>query len=141
MKSVNVKKLHKDAVLPTRAYQDDAGLDLYASEDVPYKPNSVLLVPTQIAMEIEPGYVGLIRDRSSVSKSKLKVTAGVVDASFRGHIEVVLLNLSGDHGHIKKGQKIAQMLCVPIATPVVREVLELSGTARGSKGFGSSDIR
>lgn len=140
MKQINVKKLDKNADLPTRNNADDAGLDLYASEDVSYKPGDIIIVPTQVAMEIEPGYVGLVKDRSSVSKTKLKVTAGVVDAGYRGSVDVVFLNLSGEHGCIRKGNKIAQLLIVPVATPVVREVNELSNTARGSKGFGSSGV-
>jgi dUTP pyrophosphatase len=138
MKWINILKLKSEATLPTRAHPEDAGLDLYADEDVSFKPGQVFVVATNVAMEIEPGYVGLVRDRSSISKSGLKTTAGVVDAGYRGSLDVVFINLSGEHGCIKKGQKIAQLLLIPVATPVVREVTALSGTARGVKGFGSS---
>lgn len=138
MKTIQVKKLASDATLPTRANSHDAGMDLYASEDVEYKPNDLIVVPTKISVGIAPGYVGLVRDRSSVSKSKLKVTAGVVDAGYTGEVMVVMLNLSGQHGSIRRGQKFAQMLIIPVVTPEVVEVLHLGQTERGDKGFGSS---
>jgi len=139
MKTIKVKKLSFNAVLPTRAHEWDAGLDLYAAVDIPYKPGDMMLVQTCIAMEIDPGYVGFIRDRSSISKTKLKVTAGIIDAGFKGEVCVALLNLSGEHGCITAGSKIAQILIVPIATPMVVEVNDFNEeSARGSKGWGST---
>lgn len=138
MKTIQVKRLGTEATLPTRSNPTDAGLDLYASADVEFKPNDIVMVPTQIAVGIQPGYVGLVRDRSSVSKTKLKVTAGVVDAGYTGEVMVVMLNLSGQHGSIRRGQKFAQLLIIPVATPEVAEVSHLGLTERGDKGFGSS---
>lgn len=140
MKTINVATLDSDAKIPTRTYQTDAGMDLYALIDVPYQPDDVILVHTGIAVEVPHGYVGLVRDRSSVGKSGLKVTAGVVDPGYTGDVSVVLLNLSGQHGCIKAGQKIAQMLIIPVATPEIVEVTSLQAAAneRGNKGFGSS---
>jgi dUTP pyrophosphatase len=126
------------ATLPTRAHAHDAGLDLYASADTPYKPGEVFVVKTDVAVGIEPGFVGLVRDRSSVSKTGLKVTAGVVDAGYTGECCVVMLNLSGEHGCVRRGQKIAQLLIMPVATPAVVETYSLGESARGVKGFGSS---
>jgi dUTP pyrophosphatase len=133
-----VKKLDKRAILPTRTHTDDAGLDLYAAVDVPYRPGEVFIVPTNVAVAIDKGYVGLMRDRSSVSKTGLKVTAGVVDAGYTGEMSVVLINLSGLHGCIKAGAKIAQFIIIPISLPNVVEVDNLEETERGCKGFGSS---
>lgn len=138
MKKLKTMKMSEDAKLPTRAHADDAGADLYASADVSYKPGDIIVVPTQVAMGIESGYVGLVRDRSSVSKKGLKVTAGVVDAGYTGEVQVVLLNLSGKHGCIQKGEKFAQILILPVATPEIVEVTSLADSARGAKGFGSS---
>lgn len=138
MKQIKVKRLDTQAMLPTRAHAHDAGLDLYCLMDTSYKPGEVVKVPTGVAMDIEPGYVGLVRDRSSVSKQALKVTAGVVDAGYTGEVCVMLLNLSGEHGCIRAGQKIAQVLIVPVALPEVIEVEAVAASARGDKGFGSS---
>jgi dUTP pyrophosphatase len=140
MEPIKIKKLHPEAVLPTRAHPNDAGMDLYALADVPYKPGDCIVVPTGVAISVPEGYVGLVRDRSSVSKQRLKVTAGVIDAGYTGESCVVLLNLSGEHGCIKRGSKIAQMLLIQVATPAVEEVVELAASPRGAKGFGSSGV-
>lgn len=139
MQLINVKKLDENATIPTRAHDEDAGLDLYSSADVGYTADQlIVVVPTGIATEIVDGYVGLIRDRSSVSRSGLKVTAGVVDAGYTGEIVIVFLNLSKKAGVISKGQKIAQMLVFAISTPRVRLVDEFRPTTRGENGFGST---
>jgi dUTP pyrophosphatase len=99
----------------------------------------VIKVPTGVAIEIPPGYVGLIRDRSSVSLTGLKVTAGVIDAGYTGEVNVCLLNVAAEHGCIVKGQKIAQILIVPVATPPVEVVKEFTTkSGRKEKGFGST---
>jgi len=138
METLNVQKLSLNAMLPTRAHADDAGLDLYASEDALVYPKAVTLVSTGIAVEVPRGYVGLIRDRSGMSKKLLKVTAGVVDTGYVGEVKVALLNLSSGPIDIKKGDRIAQLLIIPITLPAVREVVELGSSERGASGFGSS---
>ena len=143
MKTINIKRFmddkgEKQGYVPTRAHDTDAGMDLYAAEDTPYKPGDIISVSTKVAVEIAPGYVGFVRDRSSVSKSGLKVTAGIIDAGYTGECVVVLLNLSGQHGCVRKGSKIAQILILPVATPSIFEVGELGASTRGNKGFGSS---
>ncbi len=138
MKQIRIMKLGDRATLPTRGHPNDAGLDLYAAETVDFRPGQVIVVPTHIAMEIPPGYVGLIRDRSSVGKRKLKVTGGVIDAGYTGSVDAVLLNLGGEHGCIRQGERFAQILLLPVATPEVVEVSELTPTSRGSAGFGST---
>ena len=138
VKSVKAVLHSSSAIAPGRANPDDAGLDLYASKNVSYKPGECVIVETEVSIEIPKGYVGLIRDRSSVSKSRLKVTGGVIDAGYTGRIDIVLLNLSGECGCIEAGKKIAQLLIMPVATPTVEIVSSLDSTARGTKGFGSS---
>lgn len=135
-----MKKLTKEATLPTRSHTHDAGLDLYASHDVSYKPNDIIRVPTGVAIAIDVGFVGLLRDRSSVGSKALKVTAGVIDTGYTGEVDVVLLNLSGQHGCIKAGSRIAQLLVMPIALPEVVEVETFTPSERGDKGFGSSGL-
>ena len=138
--SLKVRKLHPKALVPTRGHPTDAGLDLYCFEDVPFRPGQLIKVPTQVAIQIPKGYVGLIRDRSSVSLKQLKVTAGVIDAGYTGEVNVVLLNLSVDHGCVQRGQKIAQILLIPIAAPEVEVVEDFTDTESGrkEKGFGST---
>ncbi len=136
--SLPVKKLSPEAVLPTRAHADDAGLDLYSLEDAALADGEGRIVKTGVAIALPPGHVGLISDRSSMAKRGLKTAGGVIDAGYRGELGVVLLNLSGKMQSVAKGERIAQLLILPVATPAVLEVAELDTTARGDKGFGST---
>ena len=133
-----VKRVSEEAILPTRAHPDDAGLDLYALEDALIAPQAGRLVRTGIAAELPQGHVGMIADRSSMAKKGLKTAGGIIDAGYRGEIQVVLWNLSREEALVKKGERLAQMLILPIATPAVLEVKELGQTSRGEGGFGST---
>lgn len=133
--------MHPDATLPTRAHADDAGLDLYALEAHLLGHEEGRVVRTGIAVALPPGHVGLVADRSSLAKRGLKTSGGIIDSGYRGEIHIVLWNLSGSPVAIAPGERIAQLLVVPIATPAVQEVAtpELLGASeRGTKGFGSS---
>ena len=136
--SIDVLRVSPEAVLPTRAHADDAGMDLYALEDVSLAPHAGRLARTGIALAIPAGFVGLVADRSSMAKKGIKTAGGVIDAGYRGEIQVVLWNLSSQELRIGRGERLAQLLIVPIATPSVREARSLDETARGDKGFGSS---
>ncbi len=130
--------MNKDAVLPTRAHPDDAGLDLYNLEDFLLEPGQGKAVKTGIALAVPQGHVGLVADRSSLGKRGLKTAGGVIDAGYRGEIHIVLWNISGEVFELKRGERLAQLLLIPISTPAVQEVTSLDETARGAKGFGSS---
>ncbi len=138
MMKLNVKRLVPNATLPQRAYEHDAGLDLFCSDKFEISPGQTLSVSIGIAMEIPQGYVGLVRDRSSMGKQGITVLAGVVDAGYRGEIAVVLHNLSAKRLTLEAGAKIAQMLILPVSTMPVVEVQELTPSERGERGFGSS---
>jgi len=133
-----VRRLEAGAVLPTRAHADDAGLDLYSLEDTTVPPGDGTVLRTGVAVAISPGYVGLVCDRSSMARRGLKTAGGVIDAGYRGEIGVVVWNLSREAQAVKKGERIAQMLIVPIATPAPIDSDDLGATARGSGGFGST---
>jgi dUTP pyrophosphatase len=136
MDKLEVKRLHEKAKLPTRANPFDAGLDLYALETIPFKPGELIKVKTGIAVNIPKYCVGLIRDRSSVSLKNLKVTAGVIDPGYMGDISVVITNHSDKYGCIMAGDKIAQLLVLPVFLPQVVEQ-DFIGE-RSDRGFGSS---
>tara|TARA_B100001123_G_C15344360_1_gene1036326 strand:+ start:1004 stop:1426 length:423 start_codon:yes stop_codon:yes gene_type:complete len=136
---LKVKKLSKHARLPSKANQDDAGWDLYASEDVIIEPSERMLVGTDIAMAIPNGYVGLIWDRSGMStKRGVHRFAGVIDSGYRGEIKVCLWNSSNEHCVINKGERMAQLLVQPAPPLPLIEVDRLDSTKRGTGGFGSS---
>lgn len=125
-------------MLPTRAHPDDAGLDLYSLEDVILIPGQGKVTKTGIALALPQGYVGLVADRSSMAKRGIKTAGGVIDAGYRGEIHIVLWNISTEQIQVRRGERIAQLLILPVATPAVREVNTLDETARGAKGFGST---
>jgi len=134
-----VQKLDPDAKLPTKAHATDAGLDLYAIEDATLTYNNLTKVKTGIAVGFDKDTYGLFRDRSSMAAKGIVISGGVIDNDYTGEL-VVMLTLMGsvEPIHIKKGDKIAQMLILPIVYTTLRQVEELPKTDRGNKGFGSS---
>lgn len=134
-----VKKLHKDAKLPTHGHPGDAGMDFYAIKDVYFPALGQAQVPTGIAVEIPEGCVGLVWDKSSISFGHgLKIMGGVIDASYRGEIIMSLRNLSDKDFTLNKGHKVAQMLIQKFEHCDILEVEELSETVRGEGREGST---
>lgn len=138
MKILEIQKIHPEAKVPTRAYEHDAGLDLSSVEAYTLQPGEGKIFKTGIAVAIDPGYVGLIWDRSSMGKKGIKTLGGVIDSGYRGEIGVILWNISSEPREIQGGERIAQLLIQSVATPQTREVSSLSSTVRGTGGFGSS---
>lgn len=137
--TVKIKKLSPDATLPQYAHRGDAALDLYANTAVTLQPGEKVAIPTGIAMEIPDGYVGLIWDKSGIAiKGGLKTLGGVVDSTYRGEVLVGITNLSHEAYTFERGHKVAQMIIQKKEDVVVEEVSELSDTARGEGGFGST---
>ena len=135
---IEAMKMTPDAVLPTRAHADDAGLDLYALEDFQLTPGEGATVRTGVCLALPKQTVGIIADRSSLAKKGIKTAGGVIDAGYRGEIRVVLWNISGTPIRLLRGERIAQLLILPVATPAGKEVFQLSETSRGDGGFGST---
>jgi dUTP pyrophosphatase len=139
---LDVRKLVSEAKLPSRAHADDAGLDLYSVEDCVLAPGERRAVRTGIAMAIPTGYVGLIWDKSGLAtKAGLKAMGGVIDAAYRGEVQVIVVNLSQESYRVEKGSKISQILIQEVELADVCEVTELSDTIRGEEGFGSTGSR
>jgi len=136
---IRVKKLVPTAKLPTRAH-NSAGYDLYACQNTIIPVGKTVIVPTGIAVEFPHGYVALIWDRSGIGAKGIHRFAGVIDPDYRGPWGVVLCNLSGKPFEITAGDRIAQVLFQTAETWAVEEVNELSNTARGVNGFGSTGI-
>lgn len=137
---LKVKKISPGAKLPVYGHAGDAGMDLFAAEEVVLGRGEVKAVPTGIKMAIPEGYVGLIWDKSGVSLQGVHRLAGVVDAGYRGEVKVVMVNLGKKPYVFKQGQKVAQMLIQPVITVEVVDVGqdELENTSRGEGGFGST---
>lgn len=138
MKTLSIQRLHPDAKIPVRAFEGDAGLDLYTVETYTLKHGEGRIFKTGISIAVDPGYVALIWDRSSMGKKGIKTAGGVIDSGYRGEVGVILWNWSGEAQEIKAGDRIAQLLIQPVVSPVTVEVESLSQTARNVGGFGSS---
>ncbi len=140
--SLRVRRLDERAVLPTRAYPGDAGLDLYALEGGALDPGERASVRTGVAVEIPEGRAGLVLPRSGLAaRHGISVVnaPGLIDAGYRGEIRVLLLNTDrSERFEIAAGDRIAQLVLVAVQTPEVVEVGELAASQRGAGGFGSS---
>jgi dUTP pyrophosphatase len=136
---IEIMRVTQSASLPVRAHSDDAGLDLFGLEEVTLSPREGKVARTGIAIALPQGYVGLVADRSSLAKRGIKTAGGVIDAGYRGELHIVLWNISNEPITLRAGERIAQLLIFPIATPAVKEVKEFDHqTTRGTKGFGST---
>jgi dUTP pyrophosphatase len=141
---LRVKLLEAGARLPVVAHPgEDLGYDLFALEGIILESRATARVRTGIAVEARHPETGkplglLVRDRSSMAARGIATTGGVIDAGYRGEILVLMTNLGDAAFEIKAGDKIAQMIPVPVLTGEVQEVETLEGSARAEKGFGSS---
>ncbi len=128
--------------MPTRAHQGDAGLDLCALEAVVLEPGERARVRTGLAIELPPGHAGLVLPRSGLAARHgiaLVNAPGLIDEGYRGELQVLLLNTDRDQAcGLAAGDRIAQLVVVPVAIAEPVEVAELAPAVRGEGGFGSS---
>ena len=137
--AVRVKKNNPDSIMPSKATAYDAGWDLYSCEEKFVPANGRAMINTGICLEIPRDYAGLIWPRSGLAvKNGIDVFAGVIDAGYRGEVQVCLYNSSEQELAIKKGDRIAQILFQEITRFRLVESDTLSDTDRGEGGFGSS---
>ncbi len=141
---LRVKLLEQGARAPVVAHPgEDLGYDLFALDGVALEPQATVRVRTGIAVEARHPRTGaplglLVRDRSAMAARGIATTGGVIDAGYRGEILVLMTNLGAAAVELKAGEKIAQMIPVPVLTGAVEEVENLEDSARAGKGFGSS---
>jgi dUTP pyrophosphatase len=137
-----VVKLKDEAQMPTRAHEGDAGLDLYACEAAHIGPGERWSVGTGVGVEIPAGHAGLVLPRSGLARDHgiaLVNAPGLIDSGYRGELRVLLLNTDpAETFRVEPGERIAQLLITPIATPEPVEAAELTESVRGRSGFGSS---
>ncbi|MBR3973571.1 MAG: dUTP diphosphatase [Oscillospiraceae bacterium] len=143
MSTIAVKKLNKNAILPTYGSPEAAGADLYACLEAPVtiEAGETAFIPTGFAMEVPKGCAGLIYARSSLGTKRGLAPAnkvGVIDSDYRGQVMVALHNHGKVSQTVAHGERIAQLLITPVLTPGYEEAEELTDTARGQGGFGST---
>lgn len=141
---VNIKLLNPEVIVPTYAYEGDAGVDLRSAIDAFIDPGERILVPTGLAISIPDGYAGFVQPRSGLAINhgiSLVNTPGLIDSRYRGEIKVIMINLDKESSfQIKKNDKIAQLVIQKVENVAFQVVEELDNTARGAGGFGSSGI-
>ena len=132
-------KLDDGAFIPERAHEDDAGLDLkYPDENVTVRVGQSVVIDTGIHVQIPRGYVGMLKSKSGLNVKYGLQNEGVIDAGYTGSIVVKLYNNGQRDILVEHGDKIAQLVILPIITPEIELVDELEETERGNAGFGST---
>jgi len=135
---IKIKKLKENAKLPTYHYLGDIGMDLYSMETVTVPPLGHHRFWHGFALEFPEGYGAIIMDKGSISKAGFAHMGGVYDAGYRGEYNTLLVNLSDRSYTFEEGDKVSQLVIVPVAIAKLEEVEELSESARGEGRFGST---
>lgn len=142
MIELEVLRLRENAVLPERAYAGDAGLDLATCQRIELAPGERALVSTGLAVAIPEGYAGFVQPRSGLAARDgiaLVNSPGLIDSGYRGEVQVILLNTDRERTFVAApGERIAQLVVLPVPELGVREVDALPASERGVRGFGSS---
>ncbi len=137
-----VTRLRPDAVLPSRAHEGDAGLDLTTCERVELGPGERAVVPTGVAIALPDGFAGFVQPRSGLAARHgitIVNAPGLIDSGYRGELRVVLLNTDREHTFVAEpGDRIAQLVVLAVAGVEPVEVAELPASVRGTAGFGST---
>ena len=130
--------LEKGAYAPERAHEADAGLDLRSPIKIPVYPGKSAVIDTGVRVGIPKGYVGMLKSKSGLNVRYGLQSEGVIDSGYTGTIIVKLCNLGERAIMVEKGDKISQLVILPIVTPDIEIVSELEGSERGDNGFGST---
>ena len=137
-----IQRLRADAVVPDRAYEGDAGLDLAACERIELAPGERAVVGTGLAVAIPEGYAGFVQPRSGLADRHgitIVNSPGLIDSGYRGELKVILLNTDTTHGFVvEPGMRVAQLVVLAVPDVAAVEVDELPASVRGARGFGSS---
>ena len=140
---LKIKKIDDSAIIPNYAHNTDSGMDLYSIEDKIIRPSETALIKTGLKIELPANTEAQIRPKSGIAlKHSVTVlnTPGTIDEGYTGEIQVILINHGERLYKINKGEKIAQMVIMPVIRVQVEEVNELQETSRGLGGFGSTGL-
>ena len=138
---IKVKRLVSEAVIPQYEHPGDSGADIVAITECVLQPLQRAVMDTGLSAELPAGFEIQVRPKSSLAKNHgitVLNTPGTIDSGYRGEIRVILINLGSEPFYIHRGQKIAQLVLSPIVRAAFEEADELSGSGRGSSGFGST---
>jgi len=138
---IKIKKLNPEAIIPTYGHPgEDAAMDLYSLDNCELKPGERKVFPLGFALEFSKSFAAIVKDKSSLPNFHgLHTMGGVYDSGYRGEYNVLLINLGAKTVQIVKGQKIAQLMIIPVEFAQLEEVAELDNTSsRGTGAFGST---
>jgi len=135
--TINVQ-LDDRALMPTRAHAWDAGLDIMTPDNFIISGRGSRLIDTGVHVEIPQGYVGILKSKSGLNCNNSITSEGVIDAGYTGSIKVKLYNNSDSWYEFQYGDKLTQLLIVPVETPAPKKVDKIKGSERGDDGFGST---
>ena len=135
---IKVKKLKSDAIIPNYALEGDVGLDMYSLEECDIQPGQRHVFELGFAMEFPTGFGAFVMDKGGMAFKGLHTMGGVYDAGYRGEYNVQLINLDSKPYKVSKGDKIAQLVILPVSIAKLVEVDELSDSQRGQGKFGST---
>ena len=142
MIKIQIKLLDEDLPMPRYQHEGDAGLDLPSRVDYVLEPGERAMIPTGIAVAIPRGYAGFVLPRSGLASRHgiaLVNSPGLVDAGYRGEMSIIMINTDKREAfHIKRGDRIAQLVIQKVVEATTIQVSELDATSRGSGGFGST---
>jgi dUTP pyrophosphatase len=144
---IRFRRTTPDAIVPSYAHEGDAGMDLCATRDVTLRPGESAMVGSGIAIQLPRGFAGFVHARSGLGSKGLviKHSTGVIDSGYRDEIKLVLFNnnpITSDRVfHVKKGDRVAQLVIQHVACATMVEVKSLDETERGTGGFGSTGIK
>jgi dUTP pyrophosphatase len=144
MTRVAIRRLREDALVPQRAYADDAGVDLSACDRHALGPGERAVIGTGLAVEIPAGYAGFVQPRSGLAAGHgitVLNTPGLIDSGYRGEVKIILLNTDRDETFVvEPGMRIAQLVVQAIEEVELVEATELAESERGARGHGSSKV-
>src|SRR3989339_2039307 len=135
---IKIKKLKENAKLPRYMHPGDVGMDLYSIETVTIPPMGHYRFWHGFAMEFPDGYAAIVKDKSSISKAGLHQMGGVFDAGYRGEYNTHLVNLSDKSYTFEEGDKVSQLVILPVVIGKLKEVQKLSESAPGGGKFGNT---
>ena len=123
----------------SKAYSGDGGWDIFSAYNREVGPHETVRVETELAISIPEGYVGVVSDRSSMASKGIFTVGGIIDCGYTGQLFIQLYNSTEHYYYIAKGDKIAQILILPVPDISWEQVDDFKNTERGDKGFGSSN--
>ncbi len=138
---IKIKKIYPNTKLPFYAKEGDVALDMFSREEGVIDPGERAVFHTGFALEFPNGYAAVVKDKSGVAKNGIATIGGVFDAGYRGEYNAQLINLSDKPYKVEVGDKVAQLMIIPVEIVELEEVDELSETERGEGRFGSTGLK